>query len=80
MSTIKLIINFGCNPFLKYDKENVSLQNLRPSNMFVNSFLVIYSILWNLIFLPETVYKRRSDYNKAKMTREKLIQNGLLIS
>ena len=80
LSTIKLIINFGCNPFLKYDKENVNLQRLRPSNIFVNLILVIYSILWNIIFLPETVYKRRSDYNKVKLIRRKLIQKGLLAS
>jgi len=59
-------------PFKKIDREDVHRRRLRPSWSFINFWLFLYCLIWNIIHLPETLILRNKDLKKVRKTRKKL--------
>lgn len=55
------LYNTGCNPLLDIE-DNKIFARRRPSNILINFFFITYCLLWNLVFLPRTLQRRRKDY------------------
>jgi hypothetical protein len=70
---------FSCSPFVRVDRANALQRRARPSNPFVNFWLVSAAIAWNLLHLGETLACRRRDEARAAAARRVLEQRfGLL--
>jgi GT2 family glycosyltransferase len=64
----------GCLPFVRTDRDDPIARRLRPSNIFVNFFILLYAVAWNVWHLPETLYRRRRDKQRVQSTRSHLGQ------
>jgi len=56
---IKWLIRFVCPPRVRFDERIPHFRRLRPSNFAVNSMILAYAFVWNLVFLPATLRARR---------------------
>ncbi|MEM4268197.1 MAG: glycosyltransferase family 2 protein [Candidatus Woesearchaeota archaeon] len=65
LKRIGYIGHISCNPFARFDKKNIVATKLRPSNIFVNSILFIKAVMWNIVFLPQTIMIRRQQRKEA---------------
>jgi len=71
IKTILFVLNVSLNPFKKV-YNNRFLMRLRPRNPLFNLLLLTPAILWNIIFLPHTLFLRIVDDVKIRNTRRKL--------
>jgi GT2 family glycosyltransferase len=55
------LFRFVCPSRLEYDERIPHFRRLRPSNFLVNNAILLYALLWNLLFLPATLWARRQD-------------------
>lgn len=55
------LFRFVCPPRLEYDVRIPHFRRLRPSNLVVNNAVLLYALLWNLLFLPVTLWARYQD-------------------
>ncbi|MFQ5685045.1 MAG: glycosyltransferase family 2 protein [Candidatus Scalindua sp.] len=70
--TIYSLFNVGCNPFCRIGKEDYVNQRFRPKGVLFNFFLILICLVWNLVFIPQTFWKRYQDYFRIKRTKELL--------
>lgn len=56
---IKWLIRFVCPPRVQFNERIPHFRRLRPSNFIVNSVILAYALLWNIVFLPSTLRARR---------------------
>jgi hypothetical protein len=54
------------------DRDISYFRRLRPSSYIVNVSILAVAFLWNLVFLPVTVWKRYQDKQKVKAARQLL--------
>lgn len=59
-------------PFKKINRKDANQRRLRPSWSFINFWLFLYCLIWNIIHLPETLILRNKDLKKVRKTRKKL--------
>ena len=59
-------------PFKKINQKDANQRRLRPSWSFINFWLFLYCLIWNIIHLPETLILRNKDLKKVRKTRKKL--------
>lgn len=74
LSTVFFLFNIGCNPFYRIDTNDYVNQRYRPKCPIYNFFLVTICLGWNMVFLPETLWKRRQDAVRIRRTKELLSQ------
>lgn len=65
------LIRFVCPPHLTYDARIPHFRRLRPSNFLVNSAILAYALLWNLLFFPVTLRARREAEQRITQTRRR---------
>ena len=53
------LIKFVCSPRIEFDERIPHFARLRPSNFVVNTAVLIYALLWNVVHLPSTLRARR---------------------
>jgi GT2 family glycosyltransferase len=58
---IEWLVHFVCPPRVEFDERIPHFRRLRPSNFIVNSAILAYALLWNLVFLPATLRVRRES-------------------
>lgn len=69
---IKMLFNYACNPFLKYDEKDIQFRRFRPSNIFINFLVLVYGIFWNLYNFPEILMTRRNTTKIVNLANERL--------
>lgn len=72
LNIVKRVFVIACNPFSKADPVYFHYMRLRPSNVAANSFLLGYALLWNLVFLPQTLAARKRAQTNGARTTEAL--------
>ncbi len=65
------LFKFVCPPRLEYDVRIPHFRRLRPSNFVVNNVILLYALLWNIIFLPATLWARYQDERRIAQVRER---------
>jgi len=55
----KWMVRFVCFPCVSFNRNIPHFRRLRPSSFVVNSAILAYAMLWNLIHLPVTLRARR---------------------
>jgi len=65
------VANHACNPWVAVDRRIPAARRLRPGSAPINAVLIAGAVLWNLIFLPHTLVRRRIDGRKADAVRAK---------
>lgn len=68
------ILNYSCNPFLKYNKNDIQFRRFRPSSIFVNLMLFIYVLGWNAYNIPLTLATRKKTAEVIKRCTERIIK------
>jgi len=68
---IKWLIRFVCSFRVKYDDRIPHFRRLRPSNFLVNTTILAYALLWNLIHLPFTLRARREADRRIEQARRR---------
>lgn len=53
------LIRFVCSPRVEFDERIPHFRRLRSSSFIVNSIILAYALLWNIISLPATMRARR---------------------
>jgi len=66
------LIRFVCRPHQPFDPDIPHLRRLRPSSYAVNVAILSCAFLWNIVFLPITLWKRWQDGQKIKVARQRL--------
>jgi GT2 family glycosyltransferase/predicted SAM-dependent methyltransferase len=66
------LIRFVCSFRMQFDHDIPHFRRLRPSRYIVNVSLLAVAFLWNLVFLPVTLWKRAGDERKIKAARRVL--------
>jgi len=56
-------------PLMKINRKHSMLRRMRPSWSFVNIWIFIYCLIWNLVRLPTTLRQRREDRTRIMRTR-----------
>ena len=59
-------------PFKKINRKDATQRRLRPSWSFINFWLFLYCLSWNIIHLPETLILKNKDMKNIRKTRKKL--------
>ena len=65
------LLKFVCPPRLEYDIRIPHFRRLRPSNFVVNNTLLLYAFLWNILFLPATLWARYQDERRIAQARKR---------
>ncbi len=62
------ILDVSCNPFpLTFDRTDSTHRGMRNrGNIFLNTLLFVHALIWNVIFLPQTLAIRHQDNLKIK--------------
>jgi len=68
----KRVVNLACNPLLNAEPVYFHHRRLRPSNVFVNLLLLLGATGWNMVFLPQTLVKRRAALQKVELAAQAL--------
>jgi GT2 family glycosyltransferase len=68
------MVVFICWPGVQYDRSHAHLRRLRPSVYPVNVAVLMYSILWNLVMLADTLLARYQDEKYIRATRRRLAE------
>lgn len=68
------IMNCSINPFKKIDRENTMEVRLRPKPVYLNVFIWLAAMFWNVIHLPQTLMIAYRDQKKVVKTKV-LLQN-----
>ena len=71
IKTILRLFYIGCWPFYSGDMQNVTIARLRPRGIFLNFWLDLYCLLWNIFHLPATLRRSRDDYALIRRERER---------
>lgn len=66
---IGFIFHMSANPFKRIDVTDVTQRRFRPKGCFFNFLLCSYCLLWNLLFLPHTLWIRYADWKRIVNTR-----------
>ena len=66
------LIRFVCSRRAQFDRDIPHFRRLRPSNYIVNVSLLAVALLWNVVFLPVTLWKRVQDTKKIDLARRAL--------
>ena len=74
---IKWLLHFVSRGDIPYDPAISHFRRLRPSTWLVNNLILAYAFLWNLLFLPFTLYARRRDYRLVMAARARLAARAL---
>ncbi|MDS0278470.1 glycosyltransferase family 2 protein [Halomicroarcula sp. S1AR25-4] len=61
---ILLLYYVGCHPWFDGDMNDRINQRRRPRGVVFNFFLVTYCVLWNVVYLPQTLRTRREEYRR----------------
>lgn len=72
--TLFYILNVGCSPFYRIDAAGYVTQRFRPKGPIFNFGVIVICLLWNLVFLPQTLWQRRQDAVRIQQTK-KLLAN-----
>jgi hypothetical protein len=65
------LFRFVCPPRLEYDVRIPHFRRLRPSNFMVNNAILLYTLLWNFLFLPVTLWARYQDGRRIVQARKR---------
>ncbi|MDY6878311.1 MAG: glycosyltransferase family 2 protein [Chloroflexota bacterium] len=65
------LFKFVCPPRLEYDIRIPHFRRLRPSNFAVNNAILLYALVWNLLFLPATLWARYRDGRRTAQARKR---------
>jgi len=65
------LFKFVCPPRLEYDVRIPHFRRLRPSNFIVNTAILLYALLWNILFLPATLWARYRDERRIAQVRKR---------
>lgn len=68
---LKWMIRFVCLPRVPFDSRIPHFRRLRPSNFVVNSAILIYAVLWNVIFFPATLRARRRAEQRIAQAQQR---------
>ncbi len=65
-------LDVACNPIpISIDQNNPGHLRVRNrGNMLVNMWLFARAVMWNLVYLPQTLSIRHSDYQKIRVARK----------
>ena len=65
-------LDVACNPkpFSIDNKNPGHLRVRNQGNVFMNLWLFVRAVSWNLFFLPQTLSIRHSDYQKIRAARK----------
>ncbi|MDY6878314.1 MAG: glycosyltransferase family 2 protein [Chloroflexota bacterium] len=66
------MVMFICWPGVQYDHNLAHLRRLRPSVYPINTFILLYAIVWNLVMLPTTLIARHRDEQSIRKTHQRL--------
>ncbi len=74
-------LRFACSPFVKIDPENSLQRRMRPTNNpFINGWLVLKAVMWNLIHWPESKRIRAKEQELIAATQAKLQRESGIIN
>jgi len=65
------MVRFVCRPGITFDTRIPHFRRLRPSNFVVNTAILMYAFVWNLIHLPATLETRREDARRIAQARRR---------
>jgi hypothetical protein len=65
------MIRFVCLPRVQFDERIPHFRRLRPSNFIVNSVILAYALLWNIVFLPSTLRARRKAEQRIVQAQQR---------
>jgi GT2 family glycosyltransferase len=65
------LIRFVCQPHVSFDERIPHFRRLRPSNFVVNSAILLYALLWNVLFLPRTLWARYRAERRVAEARKR---------
>lgn len=60
---------FSCSPFAKVDYNNTVHRRARPSHPFINFWIVVAALGWNLLHLRQTFEIRKVDQARIRQAR-----------
>lgn len=66
------LLRFVARPRSDHDPGLSHFQRLRPSIWPVNVAILGYALLWNLVFLPQTLAARQRDYARVRRVRDRV--------
>ena len=66
------LLRFVARPRSDHDPGLSHFQRLRPSIWPVNVAILGYGLLWNLVFLPQTLAARQRDYARVRLVRDRV--------
>lgn len=68
------LVRFVCTRHVEYEKDIPHFRRLRASTYFVNVALLATAFVWNLLFLPVTLWRRYQDEQQITVARQLLDQ------
>jgi GT2 family glycosyltransferase len=78
VAQIKWLLHFVGSRRVTYDPAISHFRRLRPSTWPINTLILAYAFLWNLLFLPLTLYARHRDYRLVAAARARLAARVLI--
>ncbi len=66
------IMNCSVNPFKKIDRENTMEVRLRPKPVYLNVFIWLGAMLWNVVHLPQTLIIAHEEELKVRAAKKGL--------